>query len=56
MRGVSRYPAEAIAGDYSASFDPALPAQRQAERILREHGKGSDDALAVVVRWTGRTP
>jgi hypothetical protein len=30
-----------------------LGPQAQAERILREHGKGTDDALAAVVRWRG---
>ena len=28
-------------------------AQALAERIFGEHGKGTDDALAVVVRWLG---
>jgi negative regulator of sigma-B (phosphoserine phosphatase) len=44
---------DGIAADFSAVLDPALGAQPQAERILREHGKGTDDALAVVVRWRG---
>jgi negative regulator of sigma-B (phosphoserine phosphatase) len=44
---------DGIAADFSAVLDPALPPQAQAERILREHGKGSDDALAVVVRLRG---
>jgi negative regulator of sigma-B (phosphoserine phosphatase) len=42
---------DGVAADFSAVLDPAIPAQLQAERMLREHGKGSDDALAVVVRW-----
>lgn len=44
---------DGIAADYSTVLDPALGAQAQAERILASHGKGSDDALAVVVRWRG---
>jgi negative regulator of sigma-B (phosphoserine phosphatase) len=44
---------DGVAADYSAVLDPGLPAQAQAERVLRSHGKGSDDALAVVVRWRG---
>jgi negative regulator of sigma-B (phosphoserine phosphatase) len=44
---------DGIAADFSAVLDPVLTPQAQAERVLREHGKGSDDALAVVVRWTG---
>ena len=54
------YPGDAVAfatdgieTDYSASLSPAIPAQRLAERILERHGKGTDDALAVVVRYTG---
>ena len=44
---------DGIETDYSASLSPAVPAQRLAERILERHGKGTDDALAVVVRYTG---
>jgi negative regulator of sigma-B (phosphoserine phosphatase) len=44
---------DGVAADYSAVLDPALSAQDQAERVLSSHGKGSDDALAVVVRWRG---
>jgi negative regulator of sigma-B (phosphoserine phosphatase) len=42
---------DGVTADYSAVLDPALDAQAQADRVLRAHGKGSDDALAVVVRW-----
>jgi negative regulator of sigma-B (phosphoserine phosphatase) len=42
---------DGVSADFSAVLDPLVPAQEQAERMLREHGKGSDDALAVVVRW-----
>jgi negative regulator of sigma-B (phosphoserine phosphatase) len=44
---------DGIAADFSAVLDPVLTPQAQAERVLREHGKGSDDALAVVVRFLG---
>jgi negative regulator of sigma-B (phosphoserine phosphatase) len=42
---------DGITADFSTVLDPRLHAQPQADRILREHGKGTDDALAVVVRW-----
>jgi negative regulator of sigma-B (phosphoserine phosphatase) len=42
---------DGIEADYSASLAPNVPAQRLAERIYARHGKGSDDALAVVVRY-----
>jgi negative regulator of sigma-B (phosphoserine phosphatase) len=45
---------DGIAADYSASLAPGVPAQRLAERIYERHGKGTDDALAVVVRYVGR--
>ena len=44
---------DGIEADYSVSLSPNVPAQRLAERILERHGKGTDDALAVVVRYTG---
>jgi negative regulator of sigma-B (phosphoserine phosphatase) len=44
---------DGIAADYSVSLAPGLPAQKLAERILERHGKGTDDALAVVVRYVG---
>jgi negative regulator of sigma-B (phosphoserine phosphatase) len=44
---------DGIAADFSAVLEPVLSPQAQAERVLRDHGKGSDDALAVVVRWNG---
>jgi hypothetical protein len=34
-------------------LDAALPPQALADRILAEHGKGSDDALALVARYLG---
>jgi len=30
------------------------PPQRLAARILAQHGKGTDDALVLVARWTGK--
>jgi negative regulator of sigma-B (phosphoserine phosphatase) len=44
---------DGIEADYSASLAPGLPAQRLAEIILARHSKGTDDALAVVVRYVG---
>jgi negative regulator of sigma-B (phosphoserine phosphatase) len=44
---------DGIAADFSVGLDPRLHAQPQADLILREHAKGTDDALAVVVRWLG---
>jgi negative regulator of sigma-B (phosphoserine phosphatase) len=44
---------DGIEPDYSNSLTPNLPAQRLAERILERHSKGTDDALAVVVRFVG---
>jgi phosphoserine phosphatase RsbX len=44
---------DGIEADYSNSLGPGVPAQRLAERIYARHGKGTDDALAVVVRYVG---
>ena len=44
---------DGIAADYSASLASGVPAQQLAERVLERHGKGTDDALAVVVRYLG---
>jgi negative regulator of sigma-B (phosphoserine phosphatase) len=44
---------DGVAGDYSASLESGVPAQALADRILERHGKGTDDALAVVVRYLG---
>jgi phosphoserine phosphatase RsbX len=44
---------DGIATDYSVSLAPGVPAQLLAERIYERHGKGTDDALAVVVRYLG---
>jgi phosphoserine phosphatase RsbX len=47
------FASDGIAADFSAVLDPALAPQAQAERVLRWHGKGNDDALALVVRFRG---
>jgi negative regulator of sigma-B (phosphoserine phosphatase) len=44
---------DGVAADYSVSLESGVPAQRLAERVLERHGKGTDDALAVVVRYLG---
>ncbi|MEA2142499.1 MAG: phosphoserine phosphatase RsbX [Solirubrobacteraceae bacterium] len=44
---------DGIEADYSTSLSPNVPAQELADRILKRHGKGNDDALAVVVRYLG---
>ena len=44
---------DGIEADYSVSLAPGVPAQLLAERIHKRHGKGTDDALAVVVRYVG---
>jgi phosphoserine phosphatase RsbX len=44
---------DGVAADYSVSLEPGVPAQQLAERVLEKHGKGTDDALAVVVRYLG---
>jgi len=45
---------DGIEADFTTSLTPGTPAQAMAERILSKHGRGTDDALAVVVRYTGR--
>lgn len=45
---------DGIDADYSASLTPGLPARRLAERILERHSRGTDDALAAVVRYVPR--
>jgi phosphoserine phosphatase RsbX len=44
---------DGVGADYSASLASGVPAQQLAERVLERHGKGTDDALAVVVRYLG---
>jgi phosphoserine phosphatase RsbX len=42
---------DGVRADYSVSLEPGVPAQELAERVLERHGKGTDDALAVAVRY-----
>jgi negative regulator of sigma-B (phosphoserine phosphatase) len=44
---------DGIEPDFAGTLAPGVPAQRLAERIYERHGKGTDDALAVVVRYVG---
>jgi negative regulator of sigma-B (phosphoserine phosphatase) len=44
---------DGVRADFSESLEPHVPAQELAERVLERYGKGSDDALAVVVRYLG---
>lgn len=46
---------DGVAADYSVSLEPGVAAQVLAERVLERHGKGTDDALAAVVRYLGPT-
>jgi phosphoserine phosphatase RsbX len=47
---------DGVSADYSASLEPGVSAQELADRVLARHGKGTDDALAVVVRYLGDRP
>jgi phosphoserine phosphatase RsbX len=44
---------DGVRADYSMSLAPGVPAQELAERVLARHGRGTDDALAVAVRYLG---
>ena len=44
---------DGVAADYSVSLESGLAAQVLADRVLERHGKGTDDALAVIVRYLG---
>jgi negative regulator of sigma-B (phosphoserine phosphatase) len=44
---------DGVAADFSAVLESGVPAQQLAERVLERHGKGTDDALAAVVRYLG---
>lgn len=44
---------DGVKADYSMSLASGIPAQELADRVLERHGKGTDDALAVVVRYLG---
>jgi phosphoserine phosphatase RsbX len=42
---------DGIDPNFAGSLTPHLPAQRLADRIFENHHKGTDDALAAVVRY-----
>src|SRR2546423_613123 len=42
---------DGIESDFSGVLSGGVPAQELAERVYARHGKGTDDALAVVVRY-----
>jgi phosphoserine phosphatase RsbX len=44
---------DGVAADYSVSLEPGISAQELADRVLKRHGKGTDDALAAAVRYLG---
>jgi negative regulator of sigma-B (phosphoserine phosphatase) len=41
---------DGVSSGFARSLAPGVPAQELADRILAEHGRGTDDALVVVVR------
>jgi phosphoserine phosphatase RsbX len=45
---------DGIDSGFARVIAPGAPAQDIADRILADHGKGSDDALVVVVRYLAR--
>jgi hypothetical protein len=44
---------DGIRGEFAEALNPVGAPQQIAERILREYGKDSDDALAFVARYLG---
>jgi negative regulator of sigma-B (phosphoserine phosphatase) len=44
---------DGVTADFSVSLASGVGAQELAERVLEKHGKGTDDALAAVVRYLG---
>ena len=44
---------DGVKADFSVSLESGIAAQELADRVLERHGKGTDDALAVVVRYLG---
>lgn len=44
---------DGVKADFSVSLESGVGAQELADRVLERHGKGSDDALAAVVRYLG---
>ena len=47
---------DGIRGGFGQGLTPSTPPQAMADHILRHHGRGTDDALVLVVRYGGRTP
>jgi phosphoserine phosphatase RsbX len=44
---------DGVRADFSETLQSGIAAQELAERVLERHGKGTDDALAAVVRYLG---
>jgi hypothetical protein len=44
---------DGVTADFSVSLESGVGAQELADRVLERHGKGTDDALAAVVRYLG---
>jgi negative regulator of sigma-B (phosphoserine phosphatase) len=44
---------DGVKADFSVSLESGVAAQELADRVLERHGKGTDDALAVAVRYLG---
>jgi negative regulator of sigma-B (phosphoserine phosphatase) len=42
---------DGVSSAFAAALDPGAGAQELADRVLDAHGKGTDDALVVVVRF-----
>jgi serine phosphatase RsbU (regulator of sigma subunit) len=42
---------DGVGSGFDTDLDPMQPVQALAERILGEHGRGTDDALALIVRF-----
>lgn len=49
--GVLALATDGVATRFAADVDAGLDPHRLAESLLRAHGKASDDALVVTVRW-----
>jgi hypothetical protein len=47
---------DGIEQGFEVDINPAETSKQIAEGILRRHFKGTDDALVLAVRYTGRTP
>ena len=47
---------DGIRSNFAEGLTMSDPPQKMAEHILDRHGKDTDDALALVVRFRGRAP